>query len=499
MGRENQMRISEISVKGLFGIFDHVIPTNMDDRITIIHGPNGFGKTAILRLIDGLFNSRYRELRTIPFKEFGVRLDNGKTLRVRKVPADVALFPLFAKSGLDPRTATGNAAEITLTYGSGREDAVEFVIQRVGKDGEFISPTSTFEDLVPGLHRLSPGSWRLAATNEILRSEDVLDRFGDDLSVRQSGIIAEPNWIRAIKNDIRVQFIQTQRLLNLSSRAHPYDQAAASKVSAWVSGDSISSAAVVNQCSADLAKAIQSKVGEYAAFSQSLDRTFPARLLRELPAKHLTVEFLSTQLSELENKRNRLAAAGLLGREPGTDFTLAPGVEECTKEVLSVYVRDVQEKLSIFDEIAAKIDLFKGIINNRFKYKEMDISRDEGIRFTTYNGDPLPPTALSSGEQHELVLLYEFLFKTGHNSLILMDEPEISRHVAWQEQFLQDLQQITNLASFDVLIATHSPQIINDRWDLTVELKGPDLSNGRRRRDDLELTAAPALQGTVKD
>ena len=49
----------------------------------------------------------------------------------------------------------------------------------------------------------------------------------------------------------------------------------------------------------------------------------------------------------------------------------------------------------------------------------------------------------------------------------------VSLHVTWQKQFLRDLQQVTELASFDVLIATHSPQIVHDRWDdLTVELQG---------------------------
>ena len=59
------MQIKQISVSGLFGIFDHVIPLNMDDRITVIHGPNGFGKTAMLTILDGLFNSRYSKLRTL--------------------------------------------------------------------------------------------------------------------------------------------------------------------------------------------------------------------------------------------------------------------------------------------------------------------------------------------------------------------------------------------------------------------------------------------------
>ena len=84
------------------------------------------------------------------------------------------------------------------------------------------------------------------------------------------------------------------------------------------------------------------------------------------------------------------------------------------------------------------------------------------------------PANLSSGEQHELVLFYELLFKVKPNSLILIDEPELSLHVVWQQQFLGDLEDITKLTGFDILIATHSPLIIHDRWDLTVELKGPE-------------------------
>jgi predicted ATP-binding protein involved in virulence len=85
----------------------------------------------------------------------------------------------------------------------------------------------------------------------------------------------------------------------------------------------------------------------------------------------------------------------------------------------------------------------------------------------------LEPGLLSSGEQHELVILYELLFRVRENSIILIDEPEISLHVVWQHEFLKDLGQIAALSQFHALVATHSPQIISDRWDLTVELKGP--------------------------
>ena len=158
------------------------------------------------------------------------------------------------------------------------------------------------------------------------------------------------------------------------------------------------------------------------------------------------------------------------------DFLPIQQITKNAEEVLSVYVQDVEKKLSVFDEIADKIDLFKKIINERLLYNRITISRQEGFSILTMDDKPLPVTALSSGEQHELVLLYQLLFKVDPDSLILIDEPELSLHVVWQQQFLQDLQEITRLASFDVLIATHSPQIIHDRWDLTVELKGPETS-----------------------
>ena len=57
-------------------------------------------------------------------------------------------------------------------------------------------------------------------------------------------------------------------------------------------------------------------------------------------------------------------------------------------------------------------------------------------------------------------------------SLVLIDEPELSLHVGWQVNFLKDLQEVTKLADLDIMMATHSPDIIQDRWDLTVELRG---------------------------
>jgi len=232
----------------------------------------------------------------------------------------------------------------------------------------------------------------------------------------------------------------------------------------------------VTEYSEELAETIRQKLAESADLSQALDRTFPARLVRQIGQSGITDNELRDRLSALEKQRSRLRDAGLLDKQEDVDFLPSEEIVDYARDVLAVYVQDVQRKLGVFDEIATKTELLKRIINDRFLYKRMTISKENGFIFTAQDGRQLPLTKLSSGEQHELVLLYQLLFKIKPNSLILIDEPELSLHVAWQKMFLRDLQEITKLALFDVLVATHSPQIIADRWDLTVKLRGPEVS-----------------------
>jgi predicted ATP-binding protein involved in virulence len=77
------MRIKQILVTKLFGIFDHVIPLNLDERITIIHGINGVGKTSILRLINGIFNAQYSELLKMPFEELILKFENDNSIAIK--------------------------------------------------------------------------------------------------------------------------------------------------------------------------------------------------------------------------------------------------------------------------------------------------------------------------------------------------------------------------------------------------------------------------------
>lgn len=447
----NFMRIKNINVKGLFGVFNHEISMFVDDRITIIHGPNGFGKTTILKMVDALFNSRFYSLSTIPFKEFKVIFDNESIIKV-------------TKSGkTDSKTKSHRVSQLIITYTQNdTNEELSFQTNRVRDIEDIEFPMSIIERTVPQLTRVGANVWRDMVDDEILPLEEVIERYGHLLPFNHKKDKKVPEWFNKITESFPVRFVQAQRLFAIHN-----DQRLQSEYS-----KSQSMQLSVALYSKELSANIKSRLAEYASLSQSLDRTFPARVVNQDMQNYLTDEELRNKLTSLEEKRLRFVEAGLLDKDEKGEFQVPTEIDEKTKSVLSVYVKDVQEKLGVLDEIADRIDIFKKVLDPRFQYKKMIISKDKGIIFTTLDGSNLSPSDLSSGEQHEIVLLYELLFKVAKDSLILIDEPELSLHVAWQEQFLKDLQEIIRLSNFDVLIATHSPQIIYDRWDLTVELRG---------------------------
>ncbi|MBF0591579.1 MAG: AAA family ATPase [Nitrospirae bacterium] len=396
------MKIKEIEIKGLFGIFDHKIPINTDEHITIIHGPNGFGKTVMLEIINGFLNGNYHKTWVIPFSELTIRFDNTGILSiVKNTPEDI------------------KDIDIQLGYTFGEP----FKFKPFAKPKEGLGfPSPTIDTLT---------------------------------------------WLNEIKKSLSVRFIETQRLFKIQ------DIRPKNLIEEYLKPSQPEMLSVVVEYSKKLEASIQEKLTEYASLAQELDRTFPKRLA-ENNSPNITIDELKTKLLSLELKRLMLVLAGIFDTKEKIDM---PEIDDQNKNVLSVYAEDMEKKLAIFDDIQAKIELFQEIINKRFLYKTMKTHKSFGFRFLSANGKRLLPDDLSSGEQNELVITYELLFEVSpdKDTLVLIDEPEISLHIMWQNEFLNDLKKITKLANFDVLIATHSPDIINDYWDLTIALEGPEI------------------------
>lgn len=140
---------------------------------------------------------------------------------------------------------------------------------------------------------------------------------------------------------------------------------------------------------------------------------------------------------------------------------------------LNLYLDALNHAIEKVRPFLQKLDTFVGIIErSQFANKHLEISPRYGFRFIADDSDHtiLSLSDLSSGEQHILIQTYELLFKAEHSSLVLMDEPEISYHLAWQVDFLRNMKEIVKLRGIQCIIGTHSPQMFNSDWKLSVDL-----------------------------
>lgn len=90
-----------------------------------------------------------------------------------------------------------------------------------------------------------------------------------------------------------------------------------------------------------------------------------------------------------------------------------------------------------------------------------DTDRDnEKVTFKNKNGKEFDIDALSTGEKTLLSKVLYLYFKDIKNQIILIDEPELSLHPAWQNRVLKLYENFAKENNCQIIIATHSPHII---------------------------------------
>lgn len=115
-------------------------------------------------------------------------------------------------------------------------------------------------------------------------------------------------------------------------------------------------------------------------------------------------------------------------------------------------VGDVQKK--VFDEINEIFEILE------INVKVEDISQDgRNIPiFKNSAGEKFDINELSSGEKQLFLRTLAIKMLNPENSIILIDEPEISLHPKWQQQIVDVYKKIGK--NNQIIIATHSPHIL---------------------------------------
>lgn len=436
------LRLERIEVDGLFGIFDHRIPLNLEDRITLLHGPNGVGKTMVLRMVNALLQGRLEFFRNIPFSRFALSFSEGSTLQIR--------------------CRADRADDDPLPYELSLTGAAEgFVVNTDLPSRGAAAVASRMRYLRP--HDSAPDHWIDMRDGEVLDESDILKRFGNGSRGNGHHELDVPAFVDFQKK-VHIHLIEAQRLVRPTEKLDLFDMFEDEDLE-----QRTDSPAVV-ECSTDFQRRLSGTMAQYGRESQRLDQSFPQRLVSA--AERFADTELEEKMSALDHQMKSLKEVGILEDTPTGPFEPENlrNMDDTQAFVMTLYVQDTANKLRVLDELAKKARLLLEILNHKYRHKKIKVDRKKGLVAQSKVGGTLALDALSSGEQHELVLHYDLLFRVPRNTIILIDEPELSLHVAWQKRFLTDLLEILHLSNFDALIATHSPFIAGERDDLMVGL-----------------------------
>ena len=175
---------------------------------------------------------------------------------------------------------------------------------------------------------------------------------------------------------------------------------------------------------------------------------------------------------DLKAKLDFIADAGLVAEIP-SKYRFPPTRFDYTEdrkayEDLAYSIADWVDRNYI---LAESIIVYLDVVNRLFNNKEVYLNERNQLNVRLDDGNGIPINRLSAGEKQVMIIFYRLLFHTRPGTLAIVDEPEISLHISWQQKIGSLFLDISRTRDIQILAATHSPQIIHDRWDLAKELR----------------------------
>ena len=195
-----------------------------------------------------------------------------------------------------------------------------------------------------------------------------------------------------------------------------------------------------------------------------------------LPEKVLAVAFMVND-KFLFAKRDEYERYVYLGVRKTTNATYTSSVfQNVISGIMRILKLGYTEELGLildmlkFDHVIELSDYHGSVIaridTNTAKIVEGQIPTSEAVvhRLDFYKkGRKTSYEECSSGEKHIIFTLFSVLSAIEKNSVILIDEPEISLHPEWQTQYISLLKHVfMSFAGCHILLASHSHYFVSD-------------------------------------
>ncbi|OWP28759.1 AAA family ATPase [Prevotella nigrescens] len=424
------MQISRLQIKNLYDQYNYDIDFNSEEKeqITILTGPNGYGKTTILRILKSLNPKSLYYFYVIKFSEIIISFDNNTVLNITQ----------------NYKTEAESISAIDY------KDELE-------KEVRFIWNKATGEPLTHFVYNRT-NIEKARRTYKFLRGTYSRRKAFEDLTNREKEEILLDN--EEFNEYIAKANGQEQFLMQLEALRSCY----------------IPSNRIYNEAHEENEKLPIEKVREalkdkmtnarfdYLIHSHRIDSIFIKKVLGSV-YEDCSLSSYNELKADVEKKMNTIVQYKL------AEKVEIPEYNEENKAVLFAYLKGFKEKFSKFSTILEKTNLFHKMLTSKgFAHKSVEISPQHGFIFKSDNGDIIDGYKLSSGEQNEIIMLYHLIYEVPDQGLLLIDEPENSLHVAWQKTIVDDMKEIADIKHLQIIIATHSPSIVSKGFSMTQDL-----------------------------
>ena len=444
------MKIMSIAIKNLFGYYSYNINLESQEQLFIVTGLNGTGKTTIMKILDNLSQGKLHYFYELPFDVIDIRVKNDQdptgqpiclSITKRDVKADYS--PKSAKNELDKNVKPEQEVVFRcFVLEKGKEKKVsEDVLSRIKENGfHFVYDIPSY-DIISGRIKETPNNYpNIDKRNYRIEQKKIGRKNGIPFSFYSS--------------ILKVKFVEAQRLL--ISELDEEKKNTKSKPT-------------IKHVAEKLMEHMREARYDFLDESQKKSNKLIEKLLNSSSAGMSEEEYNKAR-GELMPTVDQLKTYNL-----ASENIFPYNIDK--KDILSVYIQDQKEKLEIFSDVLRELNLFSYLLKRkRFAHKEITFSPQYGLRAFTDKGASIDLENLSSGEQNEIIILYKLIFDVPGDIILLIDEPEISLHVIWQEEFMSDIEEIAKVRKQQMIIATHSPQIIGNRWKLCYDLTENNLN-----------------------
>lgn len=421
--------IKSLEIKGLYYLYNYKLDNLDRDQVRIITGPNGYGKTTLLNIIFNLLNCNLWFFNFLIFKEL------------------IVVFSDSCKIKIIKNTDSSDSSTDNDFSPSYNDVHVEFSLS----DQQVESFDITKQYVFRLYRRLS----MIHGLERNVNTDDIKGLLTEYYSYNNDTTL--PSSSRNACLYLRGQgcsFLRSERLLapNSSIRMSRYSE----------------SKDVIKKVENDIKSLYFQQLSLYGRRSREIDKSFIDRLTSDNKdtSNLLTKKEYLEEAAKLNGQIIRLQNFGL-----AMDLKVSTNYKSEYRPVLTLYLKDVKEKINILGDFYKKLSLFDSFISKKtLSHKTMRLDPDLGISFNDDIGNPVPLSGLSDGEKSLVVLYYNLIFNSQANSVILIDEPEKSMHVEWVSNVLNDYIEMSKILNCQIIFATHSPTFINGNWDLTSDL-----------------------------